>query len=122
MCIADKIIPSYIPAVGTGKGYTRDGIAIPRNSKEILKNKITPGTKPLVMFIGGALDDTTRLVLRLYAEYYTRNNNHQDISYATWGSSAIIPIIDAWYEAQQKICLVGYSWGGNTAHEVIKKT
>ncbi|AHX07822.1 hypothetical protein [Ehrlichia chaffeensis] len=120
MFVADKIIPPYIPAVGTGRGYSTDGIAIPRNSKEILRSKITPGTKPLVIFIGGALDDTTRLVLHLYAKYYTQNHNHQDIAYATWGSSAIIPIIKAWYEAQQKICLVGHSWGGDTGYKVIK--
>ncbi|AUO54561.1 alpha/beta hydrolase [Ehrlichia canis] len=123
MCIlgADKIIPPHIPAVGTGKGYSSDGIAIPRNSKEILKNKITPGTKPLVVFIGGALDDKTRLVLRLYARYYTQNHDHQDIAYATWGSSATIPIIKAWYEAEQKICLVGHSWGGDSEYKIVKK-
>ncbi|WDM85780.1 hypothetical protein K6025_04645 [Ehrlichia sp. JZT12] len=121
MCIADKIILPSIPAIGKGKGYSRDGIAIPRNSKEILKHKITPGTNPLVIFIGGALDDITRIVLRLYAKYYTENHNHQDIAYATWGSSAIIPIVDAWYGAQQKICLVGHSWGGNTEYVVTKK-
>ena len=120
MFIADKIVPPYIPAVGKGPGYSKDGIVIPRNSKEVLKHKITPGNKPLVMFIGGALDDVTRLVLRLYAKYYTENHDHQDIAYATWGSSAIIPIINAWYGAQQKICLVGHSWGGNTEYKVTK--
>ncbi|AHX04967.1 hypothetical protein [Ehrlichia japonica] len=118
--VADKIIPPYIPAVGTDTGYTTEGIAIPKNSQDILRSKITPGTKPLVIFIGGASDDRTKFVLRLYARYYTQNHNHQDIAYATWGSSAIIPIIKAWYEAQQKICLVGHSWGGDTGYRTIK--
>ena len=107
----------------------QNGIPVPTLS-ENLSDKISPeiAKKPLVMFVGGAFDGSysypsiyKTVSGGLFPKYYSENNEVQDVCYSTWKSSVSLDIIRAWSEAGQKICLIGHSWGGDTALEIAEK-
>lgn len=76
--------------------------------------------QPLVMFIGGAKDDQYGNVLKdIFYPYNNLHESHQDIGYGTFQTtSAVTAIAREWHNKHQKICLVGHSYGGDTALKV----
>jgi len=79
--------------------------------------------QPLVMFIGGAKDDKYGNVLKYIFDPYNRaHEGDQDIGYGTFQTgSAIAEIAREWHKKGQKICLIGHSYGGDTAMDVARK-
>lgn len=74
--------------------------------------------KTLVVFIGGAADYKFQPLLRgvfyLYErEYGSSQDRIQDVSYSEHGGGKVPPVMKKWFEAGQKIVLVGHSWGGD---------
>jgi len=78
--------------------------------------------QPLVMFIGGAKDDEYKNVLQfIFHPYNVKHESHQDIGYGTFQTaSAITNIAREWHGKGQKICLVGHSYGADTAMVVAQ--
>ena len=75
--------------------------------------------KTLVVFIGGASDDWRQPLLKsVFAPYekaYGRGNNRrQDIAYSESGVKHVPSLMQKWAKANQKIVLVGHSWGGDS--------
>lgn len=77
----------------------------------------------LVVFIGGAMDEVYRPLLNgVFIPYRLKYDAHQDVCYATHASSQqIIVLVKHWYQAGQSICLVGHSWGANTALQIARQ-
>lgn len=74
--------------------------------------------KTLVVFIGGAADCKFQPLLRgVFLPYEKRYgqglNRIQDICYSEHGGGKVPPVMKKWFEAGQKIVLVGHSWGGD---------
>lgn len=78
--------------------------------------------QPLVMFVGGAWDVRSDLVLDLFGKYDRANQNSQDIGYVSHNRERQLKAIALhWLMQGQKVVLVGHSMGGNTAYEVSKE-
>lgn len=78
--------------------------------------------QPLVMFVGGAWDVRSNLVVYFFGKYDKANQNSQDIGYVTWDRGKQLKAIALhWLMQGQKVVLVGHSMGARTAHEVSKE-
>ena len=74
------------------------------------------------MFIGGCGDSIFEpLLSNVFAPYekaYGHGINRlQDVCYSEHGGGNVPPLMERWFKAEQKIVLVGHSWGG---HRVVK--
>ncbi len=76
------------------------------------------GSRPMVMFFGGAGDGTTRIVQNFYDRYAAETRESTDTRYFPHdaGGTALTEV-RALPEGYPVI-LVGHSWGGNTAAEL----
>lgn len=86
--------------------------------------KITAAAdKPLVLFVGGARDFYHRAVFYgLFTHYLAKNAEKYQLAYATHSANnGIVALLKRWQQAQQKIYLVGHSWGGSRCLKVINK-
>lgn len=113
MCATDGIIyPGY--------QYMRDNenmIILP-DIEEQAGNITQDCLKTLVVFVGGCADDVAQPVLRWvfpdYEHTYGRGQTRiQDVCYSEYGCGNVPPVMQKWFDAKQKIVLVGHSWGGN---------
>jgi len=81
-------------------------------------------SKTLIVFIGGAMDDRYRpLYHGVFLPFRLRQQaDSQDTCYATHATTKlIIPLIKHWSKAGQKVCIVGHSWGGNSALRIARE-
>lgn len=113
MCATDGIIYPGFP-------YQRDDenfIILPEVEEQT--GKITAEClKTLVVFIGGAADDDYQPMLSGVFSHYEHDYGHgnerkQDVCYSEHGGGKVPQLIEKWQDANQKIVLVGHSWGGN---------
>ena len=90
---------------------------------EHVPNRLYPVEKPLLIFVGGAMDDIYRPLLHgVFVPYRLQNSEQQDIIYATHGAHAgLIEIIHKWHDEGQKVALIGHSWGGQTVLDIARK-
>ena len=79
--------------------------------------------QPLVMFVGGANDPGSDVVLGdTFAPYNLKNEHIQDIGYGAWQTGASIKGLALhWMSQGQKIVLVGHSYGGDTVMDVSRE-
>lgn len=79
--------------------------------------------QPLVMFIGGAKDPEYKNVLEgIFKPYNGEYEPIQDIGYGSFQTgSAIERLCRHWHSKGQKICLIGHSYGGDTAMDVTRQ-
>lgn len=79
--------------------------------------------KPLVLFMGGSADDRHKAVLNhVFKKYYQQYHAQQAIGYGTFHQvSTFIEYAERWYEAGQKIVLVGHSYGGYGVMSVARQ-
>lgn len=91
------------------------------HSKQLLID--AEATKPLLLFVGGARDFYHNAVLQqLYIHYRRRYSEHYQIAYATHKAKrGIEQILKKWHDADQKLYLVGHSWGASRLMKVIHK-
>lgn len=113
MCATDGIIyPGY--------QYKRDNenmIILP-DIEEQAGNITQDCLKTLVVFVGGCADDFAQPVLGGVFPKYEMNYGRgatriQDVCYSEYGCGKVPPVMQKWFDAKQKIVLVGHSWGGN---------
>lgn len=78
--------------------------------------------QPLVMFVGGAWDARSEIVVSLFGRYDELNKHNQDIGYVSHNSERQLKAIALhWLMQGQKVVLVGHSMGGRTAHRISKE-
>jgi len=85
--------------------------------------------RPSVTFFGGYWDIGSRVMRQVYAEYLpkvdnsTAQNVGQNVSYAQYdqGDLVLDCIRNNYDDFKQKICLIGHSWGGDTAMQCCRK-
>jgi pimeloyl-ACP methyl ester carboxylesterase len=126
MCAADGIIyPGYDPSKnrkGNGdKNKNEDIDIILPSVEEQIGAHTTECKKTLVVFIGGAADSWCKPLLnhvfgKYEAQYGRGENRLHDVCYSEHGGGKVVALIKKWFDAKQKIVLVGHSWGG---HRVI---
>lgn len=80
----------------------------------------TECSKTLVVFVGGAGDAKFQPMLRKvfvpYEKLYGYGQNRiQDVCYSEHGGGNVPSVMKKWFDAGQKIVLVGHSWGGDRA-------
>jgi len=84
-------------------------------------------TKPLLIFVGGALDHRYKPLLEgVYQPYHFYHSHHQDIHYALHSErKSILKWVKHWHDHAQSVCLIGHSWGCqsilDTAHKIELK-
>lgn len=88
-----------------------------------LKKMSCTHDKPLVIFVGGAMDDLYKPLLNgVFIPYRIANHGQQDIVYTTHNSiKAITHLIKKWSTCDRDICLIGHSWGGQTVINSAKQ-
>ena len=103
-----------------GYDYKRkdDGKIILPSIEDQINVQTTECKKTLVVFIGGAADGKYQPLLKnVFAPYekaYGRGNERrQDVCYSEYGGVHVPPLMEKWFKANQKIVLVGHSWGGD---------
>jgi pimeloyl-ACP methyl ester carboxylesterase len=126
MCAADGIIyPGYDPSKNRkgneDQNKNEDIDIILPSAEEQIGAHTTECKKTLVVFIGGAADSLYKPLLnRVFGKYeaqYGRGENRlHDVCYSEHGGDKVVAVIKKWFDAKQKIVLVGHSWGG---HRVI---
>lgn len=96
------------------------GVVAGKNNKQVHGKWSFVAKKPLVIMVGGALDDYFHPILRgVFVPYRLENGDRQDIVYCTHNSRAqMTQLVQIWSRAGQKICMVGHSWGGKTLFDV----
>ncbi|OCG33913.1 hypothetical protein A9G29_03725 [Gilliamella sp. Fer2-1] len=124
MCAADGIIyPGYDPSKNRKRNENKNGdidIILP-SAEEQIGAHTTECKKTLVVFIGGAADSWGKPLLnhvfgRYERDYGRGENRLHDVCYSEHGGDKVVAVIKKWFDAKQKIVLVGHSWGG---HRVI---
>lgn len=113
MCATDGIIYPGYPYK-----YDNKNMIILPEIEEQTGNITKDCLKTLVVFVGGCADDLAQPVLRgVFPDYeyaYGRGPSRiQDVCYSEYGCGKVPPVIQKWFDAKQKIVLVGHSWGGN---------
>ncbi|NUE96534.1 hypothetical protein GYW75_09115 [Gilliamella sp. ESL0232] len=132
MCAADGIFyPGYEPSKKKkgNKNEDEDKNKDKNKNEDIILPSIeeqigahtTECKKTLVVFVGGAADSLFKPLLNhvfgKYEKLYGRGENRlQDVCYSEHGGGKVVALIKKWFDAKQKIVLVGHSWGG---HRVI---
>ena len=99
-------------------GNKDDGKIILPSIEDQINVQTTECKKTLVVFIGGAADGKYQPLLKnVFAPYekaYGRGNERrQDVCYSEYGGVHVPPLMEKWFKANQKIVLVGHSWGGD---------
>lgn len=113
MCAHDGIIYPGYPY----KKNDKDEVILPGIEEQI--GQITKEClKTLVVFIGGAADYKFQPLLKnvfvsYEQDYGCGQNRIQDVCYSEHGGGNVPPVMKKWFEAGQKIVLVGHSWGGD---------
>ncbi|WP_448885242.1 hypothetical protein [Citrobacter telavivensis] len=121
MCATDGIIYPGYPYHTDNKNM----IILPEIEEQT--GKITQDClKTLVVFVGGCADDAFQPMLTGVFSYHESNfgqgtNRIQDVCYSEWGCGKVPPIMQKWYDAKQKIVLVGHSWGGDGVIRLAEK-
>ena len=113
MCATDGIIYPGFPY----KNKDDNSIILP-DIEEQMGHITTECLRTLVVFIGGAADDDYQPMLKgvfsRYAQDYGQGKERkQDVCYSEHGGGNVPPVMQKWRDANQKIVLVGHSWGGD---------
>ena len=130
MCAADGIFyPGYDPSQNKKDNKNKKGNKNKNEDIDIILPSVevqigahtTECKKTLVVFIGGAADSLFKPLLnKVFGKYefnYGRGENRlQDVCYSEHGGGKVVALMKKWFDAKQKIVLVGHSWGG---HRVI---
>ena len=111
-----------------GYDYKRDkdnNIIVPYSKAQINK-RTTECKKTLVVFIGGFADSIYQPLLdNVFAPYEKKyghgNERRQDVCYSEHGGGKVPPLMKEWFKANQKIVLVGHSWGGDRVVQLALK-
>lgn len=101
----------------------KDGDIILPYSYEQINKQTSVCIKTLVVFIGGCGDSIYQPLLNSVFAPYEKAYGHginrrQDVSYSEHGVGNVPPLLKRWFKANQKIVLVGHSWGGNSAYKL----
>lgn len=103
-----------INSVGENILISPKQFTIPNNSIETYQ--------PLVMFVGGAMDSSSKALLNgVFNTYNKLNETRQDIGYGTYRAvRTITELALHWRLKGQKVVLVGHSYGGDAAMDVTR--
>lgn len=121
MCATDGIIYPGYPYE-----YDNKNMIILPDIEEQAGNITQDCLKTLVVFVGGCADDFAQPVLggvfpRYEMTYGRGATRIQDVCYSEYGCGKVPPVMQKWFDAKQKIVLVGHSWGGNGVVELIEE-
>lgn len=87
-----------------------------------IPNRDASTYQPLVIFVGGAMDSSTKILLNgVFNSYNVLQEYYQDIGYGTYKTvQTLISLALHWRSKGQKIVLVGHSYGGDAAMDITR--
>ena len=79
--------------------------------------------KPLILFVGGAMDRYYKPLLEgVYLPYFHQYSHRQDVVYAPHHSRKnLLKWMQHWQDHNQVVCLIGHSWGCQSIMDVAYK-